>query len=73
VTIRHRLYLLQALPLLVPLTGLIRDVFSELYSKHALNLLDRSIAAYIYMAGDNLINLNMKNNARTRSMDFTSL
>jgi hypothetical protein len=56
VTIRHRLYLLQALPLVVPLTDLIRDVLSELYSKHALNLLDRSIASYIYMAGDNLVN-----------------
>jgi hypothetical protein len=39
------------------LTDLIRDVFSELYLKHALNLLDRSIALYIYIAGDDLLNL----------------
>jgi hypothetical protein len=57
VTIRYRLYLLQALPLLVPLTDLTKDVLSELYSKHVLSLLDRSIALYIYIAADNLLNL----------------
>jgi hypothetical protein len=39
------------------LTDFIRDVLSKLYSKHTLNLFDRCIRLYIYMTGDNLLNL----------------
>jgi hypothetical protein len=41
------------------LTDFIRDVLSKLYSKHTLNLLDRRIRLYIYITGDNLLNLSL--------------
>jgi hypothetical protein len=41
------------------LTDFIRDVLSKLYLKHTLNLLNRRIRLYIYITGDNFLNLSL--------------